>query len=547
MKPTVAVDIVSKDKSGGGFGSAERRAGAFSKKSREASEKSGLKAFGRGLAGISKFKDLSLDRPGRSLIDIAEGAERAASGVGGLTSKVFGFGGVAKGAMGEAAEAVGGFAGAAASATVVVAGLAAATYGLGEKFAKSGAGIGRQAKSLAVAAEDLQAIRAAGEREGVSADQTDASIGGLGDVLEDAKIGKNNEALATLNALGVKLKETKDGAVDVKSALFDISDAIARQKDPLVQRKLAGMFGVSGMLPALRQGSAALKAEGADYVAGGGAFTDQEIDEAEGVERSTVRARQQVAATIKPAGIAAMHAAGFAADKGVGLARSGGKALEGLPDAARGLAHSGVEAGQNLVRGTEVAAGKLEGRAVELGEQGRRSLGLTRQAARRSAQAMTYFMGQGWSAEQAAGIVANLVKESGLNPKARGDSGHAYGLGQFHEDRQANFARFAGKDIRQSSFEEQLAFVQHELTGSESRAGRMLGAAASAYEAGETVSRRYERPRYADAEARARGALAEKLNIVIELRNAPPGTLAHAEGPGAAQVAMNVQNAMEGP
>jgi hypothetical protein len=548
MKPTVAVDIVSKDKSDKGFHSAEKRAGAFAKTSREASEKSGLKEFGKGLAGLSKFKELSLDRPGRSLVDIAEGAERAGAGVGRLTSRVFGFGGVAKGAMGEAAEAVGGFAGAAAGATVVVAGLAAATYGLGENFAKSGAGIGRQAKTLALAAQDLQAIRAAGEREGVSADQTDASIEGLGDVLEDAKIGRNNEALGTLNALGVKLKETKDGALDVTSALYDISDAIARQKDPLVQRKLAGLFGVSGMLPALRRGSAALKEEGADYQAGGGGFSDEEIEKAEKVERSTVRAKQQAYTTWRKTNIWTMGAAGFMADKGVGIARTGGKAFEGLPDAVRGLAHSGVEAGRSLVHGAEAAAQRLEGRAAELGEGGRRALGLTRQAAGRAAQAMTYFMSQGESPEQAAGIVANLIKESGLNPRARGDSGLAYGLGQWHPDRQAAFAKFAGHDIRQSSFEEQLAFVQHELSaGTERRAGAALRAADTAYEAGAIVSRRYERPRYADAEARARGDLAEKLNIVIDLRGAPAGTVAHVEGGRSSQVAMNVQHAMEGP
>lgn len=106
-----------------------------------------------------------------------------------------------------------------------------------------------------------------------------------------------------------------------------------------------------------------------------------------------------------------------------------------------------------------------------------------------------FFTGLGWSTEQAAGIAANLSVESGFDPAAVGDGGKAYGVAQWHPDRQANFEKWSGKDIRQSTLEDQLKFVHHELTeGAEVAAGKLLKASNSSQDAGEVVSRYYERP-----------------------------------------------------
>lgn len=129
------------------------------------------------------------------------------------------------------------------------------------------------------------------------------------------------------------------------------------------------------------------------------------------------------------------------------------------------------------------------------------------------ARAMAFFRSMGWSQAQAAGIVANLSHESGLNPGAVGDSGKAFGIAQWHPDRQANFKKWAGKDIRDSTLQDQLGFVQYELTrGAEQRAGAMLLAARNAEDAGSVMSRYYERPLAADAEAAKRGATAVQLS-----------------------------------
>lgn len=124
--------------------------------------------------------------------------------------------------------------------------------------------------------------------------------------------------------------------------------------------------------------------------------------------------------------------------------------------------------------------------------------------------AVKYFMAKGWTREQAIGIVANLFAESKLNRRSVGDGGRAYGIGQWHPDRQADFARWAGKDIRDSTYEEQLAFTHYEMTeGKEKRAGDALRRTRSAREAAGVVSSQYERPAAVGEAMRNRGALAD--------------------------------------
>ena len=108
-------------------------------------------------------------------------------------------------------------------------------------------------------------------------------------------------------------------------------------------------------------------------------------------------------------------------------------------------------------------------------------------------EAQAFFESKGWTKEQAAGIVGNLVVESGLRTDAVGDGGQAYGIAQWHPDRQQNFKNYAGKDIRQSTFQEQLEFVNWELNNTEKAAGNRLRGAVSAEDAAAIVDEHYER------------------------------------------------------
>ena len=119
--------------------------------------------------------------------------------------------------------------------------------------------------------------------------------------------------------------------------------------------------------------------------------------------------------------------------------------------------------------------------------------------------------GHGWSKEQSVGMAANLHAESTFNPKAVGDGGKAYGLAQWHPDRQAVFQKQFGKPIRQSTLEEQVAFMNYELReGNERAAGKKLLATKDAASAADVVTRHYERPLDKDGEASKRSNLARQ-------------------------------------
>lgn len=122
---------------------------------------------------------------------------------------------------------------------------------------------------------------------------------------------------------------------------------------------------------------------------------------------------------------------------------------------------------------------------------------------------ITQLQGLGWSKEQAIGIAANLHQESSFRPDAVGDGGRAYGIAQWHPDRQADFQAAMGKPIQGSTLEEQVQFVDYELRkGKERAAGTRLQAATDAASAASVVSQYYERPADRAGEARRRGATA---------------------------------------
>lgn len=126
-------------------------------------------------------------------------------------------------------------------------------------------------------------------------------------------------------------------------------------------------------------------------------------------------------------------------------------------------------------------------------------------------------MGLGWSKVQATGLAANIQAESGGKHTAVGDGGLAYGLGQWHPDRQANFKRAFGKDIRQSTREEQLRFIDWELRNTEKGAGDRLRQSTTAADAAATVSRFYERPKNTEVEARNRANIATDMSRTADV------------------------------
>lgn len=127
---------------------------------------------------------------------------------------------------------------------------------------------------------------------------------------------------------------------------------------------------------------------------------------------------------------------------------------------------------------------------------------------RRGLAAIDQLVALGRSPQQAAGIVAGLGRESGFKTEAIGDGGAARGLPQWHPDRQALAERYIGKPVSEMTQVEQIRAIDHELRTNEARAGAALTRTRTSAEAGDAVSRFYERPADVEGEASARARLA---------------------------------------
>lgn len=167
--------------------------------------------------------------------------------------------------------------------------------------------------------------------------------------------------------------------------------------------------------------------------------------------------------------------------------------------------------------------------------------------------AMKYFMSQGWTREQAAGIVGNLQNESGrgLDPNAfrandAGPGQHSRGIAQWNRDRLANLAAYAKKVKRPwNELQTQLEFIQWELSSTHKAAGKRLKAATTADEAAVAFTyyeafRGYEagmaspntRQRVANARALVGGQISDGANIGAISNPLPGGKYS---GPGLGQ------------
>jgi hypothetical protein len=602
-------------------------------------------------------REAGLDRMGKSLVQVSRAAADVATKVGSILAPL---------------------------TAVVGIGSIAAIGMLAKKWGDFGSEILRSATSLGMSSSELQAYRGAAELAGVSSQALTSNVKTLGDTMQDALHGRNNEAQFLLNRLGITIKKNADGVVDASAAYGDLADRIAAIKDPHVQALIARTLGVEESLPLLRKGKAGIAelmeqtrrynlimdgpalqaadqfrmsmtmmdltlekvrntignallpilrpmvervaawaAANQDLIAtrvaefvDGIAKAVQSIDWnavvagvssfVDGV-RSAVAwvggwktALMIVAAVMAGPVIASVFnlaaatlnltraAAPFVALMGVGLVRALSAAMLqiGLMTATAlpGLSNAFVSAGAFLETGLLAKLGALAGSAglvlaaggvgyaigtaiykgientsladkigrlvtVTLAALGNKEAQAALEAelnakaglppttpgkrtasgkvggvagetppvptalAKVQAEAdIQKLIGMGWTRAQASGIAANIQRESGGNEKAVGDSGRAFGLAQWHPDRQAAFEKWAGKSMRESNRDEQLAFINHELRqGSEKNAGDALSKARDAGQAAAIVSQQYERPKDATGEAARRAAMAVAL------------------------------------
>lgn len=611
-------------------------------------------------------RELGFEKIGKNLTSIGRQASTAARSVGSIVAPMAALTGVAS-----------------------VAGVIA----LADGWANLGRSITYAAQNIGTGTGKLQAYEGAAKLAGIASGVMTSSLQTLGDTMEDALFGRNQQALMLFNRLGVGIKRTKDGTLDATAQFRALAGAIYRLKSPQQQNLAARQFGLSELLPLIRQGPAAFdrltaKARELGMVMDGPALKSATdfATSIEGLQASGIGLRNSLGNAIIPAikplldqlttwvstnrelisqkvgkwaqdfakwitsvdwgtvgrevrgllsavghlvdrlgglkGVAlvtgAVLGAGFVSNVvslglnlgqlAIGIGALIGKftALKVAADAA-GAATAASSTGAlanlgrfGLVAGAAVGgvyvgskiSDAMEGTVVgdKFSHYNTKALGMALSAIgfknNRFAMAarydgydqkyngaapvagideglkqrvVRYFQQQGWSPAQARGIAANLISESSLNPHATGDNGNAYGLAQWHADRQANFARYAGKPIQGSSLIDQLGFVQYELTrGSERTAGALLRSAKTAGEAGSIVSRAYERPADAQGAATSRAALAESLaaptgpyaggnasaggTVHVEVigKDLQPGTKLKATGQGAVTTSTRV-------
>ena len=105
-------------------------------------------------------------------------------------------------------------------------------------------------------------------------------------------------------------------------------------------------------------------------------------------------------------------------------------------------------------------------------------------------------IGQGVEPHIAAGIVGNLMVESGptISPSAIGDGGAALGIAQWNTRRSALEAFAASRGTAATDLDTQIAFMFREFETTEAGAWSQIRAARTPQEAAELFSRLYERP-----------------------------------------------------
>jgi hypothetical protein len=574
-------------------------------------------------------------------------------------------------AAGDAARKIGSIV--APLAAVVGVGSIAGVYALATGWAKLGSEIGRTAETIGVSTGDLQSLRGAARLAGASSEELTAGLHGLGTTLQDARFGRNNEAMYMLNTLGIRIKKTASGAVDSVQAFKDLADAIQmRSGQPQTQERIAQQFGLAGLLPLLRKGSKGIRELEDETAALGGVFGKFALDNAQKFQKSmtgldiavdglkigigsalmpvlmpllnrlgewvaknqalistrvgefvqkfgdwvskidfdkvlngltafidkidktidslggvkgvalilagltfagpiagVISLTTSVGALILRLGALTATTAGIGAGGAAAGVGAAGIAAGGVAVVAAGAAGYGIGTLVNkyLIEGTSIGDKIGEGIARTLASFGNKDAGeairlntgrddyQTGPGAKvKPSSVVDFFKRAGWNTEQAAGIAANLQRESNFDHQAVGDSGKAFGVAQWHGDRQAEFKKWSGKDMRQSTLEDQLRFVQYELTrGNERSAGDKLRGARTAAEAGSIVSRYYERPAAVQNEAAQRGQQASQLaqaqpaaptQVVVEFKNAPPGMTATARTKSGMAMPVRVNNAM---
>lgn len=122
---------------------------------------------------------------------------------------------------------------------------------------------------------------------------------------------------------------------------------------------------------------------------------------------------------------------------------------------------------------------------------------MTRQVSQNARNAFQMLQGMGYKPHVAAGLVGNLMQESGwdINTKAVGDNGNSFGAVQWNGPRRRAFKQWAAQNgFPESGLGTQIAYLDHEMKTSERGAYDALMGTGTVQEAAVTGSRKFWRP-----------------------------------------------------
>jgi hypothetical protein len=270
-----------------------KQAEAYGKASRGLAE---IWGDGHGLQGsfrkVSTLADLaskagykvatSLGKTKAMTREAASGVDAISKGLGGGLDAIATHAGVAEEA-GAGLAALAGPIGLAVGAVVGVTGALIAGEGAAIKYTSAWAMAGRNtlqaSRIFGVASGDLQQLRGAGQQLGVDIGGVDNSIGSLGQTIQDALMGRNQEAYVAMRRLNLEIKRTRDGSIDTKAMLLQLADAYTKIPSAQGRALMAQMFGVDPRL--LQGGSAGLQKRMAQFKSIGGVDTAADLARAQ--------------------------------------------------------------------------------------------------------------------------------------------------------------------------------------------------------------------------------------------------------------------------
>jgi hypothetical protein len=509
---------------------------------------------------LSKFGDLSgVNALGRGLTGIAGTAIRAATSVTKIATPL-----------------------AAITSIASVGGVVAMV----EAWAKFGQNLQYSAIRAGVGVSGLHALSGAVEMAGGSADAAASGMVALKDVLYDIKGGRNNEAMLFLRDLKIDLGGVTAGTETAATMFPKLARALANVKDATARTRIETVFfgaAAEDIDRLILRGGATLEAY-MEIMRRHGVMDEWSAHLADntrvawvGLKESVNGLTNSLAERLSPSlkGVLDFFSAlidrnrtkiidtiGDAVSRLVGwlekvdwqhVAQWIGEMAERLVAAASAIGSLKNWALKKLGMGPNAVDSAPDEYAVR-GPNGMRTENYrpptpTQNLVGTAAHVLARLMADGESRNSALGLVAGLNVESGFDPKSEvidTDGKVHRGIAQWSPERNMDFYKWKGKNLKDATLDEQIDFVHYELTHGERGAGDRLANSASPEIAGEVASEYYFRPKNKKTESWSRGKDADMFDqllpppangavtVTVNIPHAPPGTTGTAVATGAA-------------